>query len=302
MKKTGKPLSGNGKPRWPANTSSTTSSTTSSPITKPGTNSNPHARLTNNFLCTPIREVWSAAADGEPFEEVLGHLNRQAGPFTIGDVDAHMSQCPACVAVSESTARFRRLRLRPATSFDVDLRPAIRIAIDRDSTGPARAPRAMQSRRFAMAPSVLMALMVTGAAQALGALPDLLGSTGGGAFAMNSGAEHLTREAAASEIALAAGFIYVALKPFSAAAVRVIASVLTALVIIGTFTRTGALATDVFTNIRDSANSGLSLETHHIIALFGTALLWLLPSSSASLRSPFLNATLASRFSAPFSR
>ena len=294
MSKNGKPLRPKSGPHWPVNTSLETGISSPEPST-----TSYDSVLRIDPLCPSIQVVWSTALDGEPFDEALGQLNQQAGPFTLEDIDAHMSQCSACAVVQESTARFRRLRIRPATSFEVELRPAIRAAIARDSSRPARGSRAIQSRRFAMAPSILMALMVTGSAQALGALPDLLGSSNGGAFAMNSGAEHLTREAAASEIALAAGFIYVALKPFSAAAVRVIASVLTALVIIGTFTQTGVLATDAFTSIRDSANSGLPLETHHVIALFGTALLWLLPS--ASLRSPFSNDKLATRFPVPVS-
>jgi hypothetical protein len=146
-----------------------------------------------------------------------------------------------------------------------------------------------------MAPSLLIALLVTGAAQALGALPDLFGSVNGGMMA--SSAAHLTREAAASEIALAAGFVYVAAKPFAASAVRLIASVLTALVIFSSLSSTGGLI-----GVSGGTGSGeWPLEAHHLIALFGTALLWLLPEgtqprfSSQAFRSNGLTGRRLSR-------
>ena len=235
--------------------------------------------------CLAMREVWSSSLDGEALDTALDTLNQISQnessldpiTFTLDDVSAHMLQCSNCAMVAQSADSFRRLRVRSIEADTLpDLRPALRTAITREVANTSWRKGKMASspkvpgRRFAMAPSILIALAITGLAQAIGALPDLLGSANGGAIA---GVEHLTREAAASEIALAAGFLSVALKPFTAAAVRLFATVLTALVIFSTLT-SGARGT-----------GGLPLEAHHLIALFGTTLLWLLPSNTPELAS-----------------
>jgi hypothetical protein len=252
--------------------------------------------------CRAMQEVWSAAYDGEDYAEALSALNtieddqaRRDQPsqaverfhnFSFEAVEDHFSTCPTCSSVTRTTASFRRLRIRtvdttsnsPSDTPIVDLRSVIRAAITNDRMdAAARSGRASNlfastGRRDSMAPSVLIALLVTGLAQALGALPDLFGSfTGGGLASAFTGVEHLTREAAASEIALSAGFVYVACRPFAIAAVRVFASVLTVLILIGTLI--SGIVTD----------GVVTLETHHLIAAFGTALLWLLPKKSAEL-------------------
>jgi predicted anti-sigma-YlaC factor YlaD len=249
-----------------------------------GTESSREAR------CLAIREVWSSSLDGEALEVALDALNQISlhestlvpKTLTLDDVNAHMLRCSNCAAVAQSTDSFRRLRVRSIEADALpDLRPALRAAITRGAATTSRRKekfaansRKVPGRRFAMAPSILIALAITGLAQAIGALPDLLGSANGGALSgAITGVEHLTREAAASEIALAAGFLSVAVKPFTAAAVRLFATVLTALVIFSTLT-SGALGT-----------GGLPLEAHHLIALFGTTLLWLLPSNTTALAS-----------------
>jgi hypothetical protein len=241
--------------------------------------------------CGAMQEIWSTAYDGEDVTEALHLLNANTSTgrvqqpahiveLTIDDVETHVSQCPTCSAVAQATVPFRRLRIRTADPTLADLRPAIRAALANDRVAPPLASRSSENplrpsgRRSAMAPAILIALMVTGVAQVLGALPDLFGSLSGGLSSSVSGLEHLTREAAASEIALAAGFIYVTWKPFAVAAVRLFASVFTLLVILSALTSNGV------------TRGAVPLETHHLIALFGTTLLWLLPTN-LSTRSPW---------------
>jgi hypothetical protein len=249
----------------------------------------------DRLRCLAIQEVWSSAFDGEDVEDALAALSRIVNSTTVqtpGDdttvgwkslslenVENHMLRCPRCAAVLQSTSRFKRLRVHSADSTFSDLRPAIRAAIIKDSPNTAAKKGSSASivhnlgRRQAMVPSLSIALAITGAAQALGALPDLFGSINAGMWPGSPGGiEHLTREAAASEIALAAGFLYVALKPFAVAAVRTMASILTTLVIFSTLSSLS------------SGNAALPVEAHHLIALFGTALLWLLPTTSPSAR------------------
>jgi predicted anti-sigma-YlaC factor YlaD len=244
----------------------------------------PHKSTVAPALCQAMQEVWSSALDGEPFDEPLLAANQQReDELTFDDVKHHMLYCPNCLAVAHSTDRFRRLRVRAIEAETLpDLRPAIRSAIKKETE---KTP----DRRFVMVPSILMSLTITGIAQAIGALPHLFGSANGGALAISiTSVDHLTREAAASEIALAVGFIYVAVKPFAVSAVRVFASVLTTLVIFSTLSSgSGGLR-------------GAPLEAHHLIAIFGTALLWLLPSNEAEVaglrsrqtRNPFSRAPL----------
>lgn len=241
-------------------------------------------------LCPAMREVWSCSLDGEALHAPLKALNQlwltetSSTPttLTLDDVTSHMLRCVNCAVVATSAESFRRLRVRSIEADTLpDLRPALRATISREVANPswrkekfAANSVKVPGRRFAMAPSILIALAITGLAQAIGALPDLLGSANGGALSgAVTGVEHLTREAAASEIALAAGFLSVAVKPFTAAAVRLFATVLTALVIFSTL-RSGALGT-----------GGLPIEAHHLIALFGTTLLWLLPPNTVALPS-----------------
>jgi predicted anti-sigma-YlaC factor YlaD len=220
--------------------------------------------------CEAIQELWSSALDGE-----TGPQDRA----TLDAVEVHMAHCPRCVVLVPSAQHFRRIRVRSAEASLSDLRPAIRAAIAKDtlelSPQTPSQPNAVrgQGRRHLMAPSISIALMIAGVAQGLGALPDLFGFANVGISSGTvTGIEHLTREAAASEIALAAGFVYVALKPTALSAVRMIATVLTALVLISTLLSSSG------------GSSGLPLEAHHLIALFGTSLLWLLPLGS---HSPF---------------
>jgi predicted anti-sigma-YlaC factor YlaD len=254
--------------------------------------------------CLAMREVWSSSLDGEALDTALDALNEislDGAPLaptalTLDDVNTHMLRCPNCAVVAQSADGFRRLRVRSVGADTLpDLRPALRAAITREVANTsqrkgkvaASSPR-VPGRRFAMAPSILIALAITGLAQAIGALPDLLGSANGGALSgAITGVEHLTREAAASEIALAAGFLCVAVKPFTAAAVRLFATVLTALVIFSTL-RSGALGT-----------GGLPIEAHHLIALFGTTLLWLLPSNTPAFASFATRPTKRPLFSGP---
>jgi predicted anti-sigma-YlaC factor YlaD len=257
--------------------------------------------VSKEALCLAMREVWSASLDGEALDAPLDALSQTSltetmasTTLTLDDVTSHMLRCSNCAAVAQSAESFRRLRVR-SVGIDTlpDLRPALRATITRDAANPWRKEKvtttsvAVPGRRFAMAPSILIALAITGLAQAIGALPDLLGSANGGALSgAITGVEHLTREAAASEIALAAGFLSVAVKPFTAAAVRLFATVLTALVIFSTLTSGG------------TGTGGLPLEAHHLIALFGTTLLWLLPANTPAFAS-FVASPTRARFSGP---
>ena len=267
-------------------------------------------RADGEDLCAAMQEVWSSAYDGEDLDEAVASLNNKAlvnsthqlrnaqpaahfAELTLDHVEHHVSHCPSCLLVRQSTSRFRRVRVRTVDPTAVDLRPAIRAAITHDRVGIPQQAGATDypSRRYVMAPSVLVALFITGLAQALGALPDLFGSVRGSSFSgVLTGVEHLTREAAASEIALAAGFVSVALKPLAVVPVRVFATVLTLLVILSTLTSASA------------SSGGLALEAHHLIALFGTTLLWMLPKKTSPLIDwPFLRAKPISLSESSFS-
>jgi predicted anti-sigma-YlaC factor YlaD len=126
----------------------------------------------------------------------------------------------------------------------------------------AREASAAMARRPSVAPVAAMCLLVTAVAQIVGALPHL--------FTAQDSLGHLSSESAAFEIALAAGFVAAALRPAAVSGIRIMATVLTVFL--------------VFTTGVDVARSALALplESHHLIAMFGSALLWLLPTHASA--------------------
>jgi predicted anti-sigma-YlaC factor YlaD len=130
------------------------------------------------------REAASARLDGEP----LG--------MSAASLDAHLAACPSCGRWAESAASVtRQLRLGAAAV------PDLTAAITADVALPAR--RVLRRRAVLRAALVLIGLVQLGLA-----LPALAGDSVGMAMAV-----HAAHEAAAWNLALAAGFVAAAVVP-----------------------------------------------------------------------------------------
>jgi predicted anti-sigma-YlaC factor YlaD len=145
--------------------------------------------------CLPYREAVSARFDGEP----LG--------MPEPALDQHLAACAGCAGWAEQAARVtRRMRLAPAPVVP-DLTGAVLAALPDELPGTAAAAR---SRLAGTA--LRLALLAVAVAQAGLAWPVMAS----GSAAM-SAPQHLTNEAAAWNLALAAAFGAVAAAPRLAA-------------------------------------------------------------------------------------
>jgi predicted anti-sigma-YlaC factor YlaD len=138
--------------------------------------------------CDRYREAVSARLDGEP----LG--------MAAAALDAHLSACPACARWAERAAAVtRQLRVGAATV------PDLSAAITESVALPAR--RVLRRRALLRA-----ALVLIGIVQLALAIPALAGDSIGMTMAV-----HAAHEAAAWNLALAAGFVVAAIVPRRAA-------------------------------------------------------------------------------------
>ncbi len=268
-------------------------------------------------MCVAARELISARADGFHEDHTAGSNIRGNGgtredstsgmvvdmsPFVIADLDTHMSSCADCqkferdvvalrgeirrleptLAVDVSTAVMRSIHqmnpisqinpmpeINPMPQLDPMSRPTMRPSMSRPQINNLHINNLHinngRNARPAIGPSVVIGLLITAFAQMLGALPHLLAVAAGA-----SG--HLSSDGAAFEIALAAGFVYAATRPVAVGGVRFLATVLAGLSVF--IAAIGAA----------KANLGFSFETHHVIAIFGTMLLWFLPRTTEGFR------------------
>jgi predicted anti-sigma-YlaC factor YlaD len=235
---------------------------------------NPTSRTgpTRPPICVAAHDLVSARTD-----DFGGDGSEQELPFSIADLDAHASTCPDCRRFQAQIVALRGVVRRLTPSPTVDVSAAVMRSIRMNNrmntrmnirTGSVRENH--RGARPAIGPSVTIGLLITAFAQLLGALPHLFAVTGGA-----SG--HLSSDTAAFEIALAAGFVYAAVRPVAVGGVRLLTTVLACL--------------SVFVAAVGAAKSTIAfpLETHHVIAIFGTVLLWLLPRTAEGFRwkSPF---------------
>jgi predicted anti-sigma-YlaC factor YlaD len=146
--------------------------------------------------CEAVREALSAQLDGE--DEASGRA----------EVDAHLDTCPACRSWLDGAARVTRLaRTSPAPAVAA-LGPDALTAILAAAPGRARARLALTLRA---------ALGVLGAVQLLLALAQVLAAGEGvghlhGTTLDGATPDHLWHESAAWNVAIGAGFVWIALR------------------------------------------------------------------------------------------
>ncbi|HZQ58843.1 MAG TPA: zf-HC2 domain-containing protein [Acidimicrobiales bacterium] len=193
--------------------------------------------------CEEYREAISARIDGEDpgmAEEALAR---------------HIADCHACRAFETAAlAATRRARLRAAEAVP-------------DLTGPILAS-ITASRRLAPTPSVVrLTLALVAAAQAVGAIPALVGNDSGATL-------HIAHEQGAWGLALAAALALAAWRPARAAAL---------LPFLGVFVVTMSALT-----LADVAGGRVApaAELPHVMAAIGLVLLWLETHPPAALVAP----------------
>lgn len=179
--------------------------------------------------CDDVRDALSARLDGEPtgLDDPTLH--------------AHLAGCPSCRSFDERLADVhRRIRVRPAEVVP-DLSTAIM----------ARVAPATPARTFAR-----VSLLVVAIALGLVTLPTLLSAPGPHA--------HETRHFAIYDLALAAGFAYVVVRPWVARALLPMFAALGVLMLAGA--------------VVDAALGGDSSlgDSHHVLQFVGIALVALL--------------------------
>ena len=144
--------------------------------------------------CEAAREALSAQLDGE--DEASG-----------AEVDAHLEGCPACRDWLDAAARVTRLaRTTPAPAV-APLRPAALAAILAAAPGRARARLALTLRAALGALGAVQLLLALAQVLAVGKVGDAHGSTVEGATP-----NHLWHESAAWNVAIGAGFLWIALR------------------------------------------------------------------------------------------
>jgi predicted anti-sigma-YlaC factor YlaD len=209
--------------------------------------------ITKPLACIDVQEQLSVHLDLAKNADEINDSEH----VLVDRTSDHLRSCKDCARYAQGLAALQRATLRMPTGQAANLVPAVMARIR-----PTRS-----AQRPPLGPAVALGLMVTAFAQLVGAVPHLFGSV--------SKLSHLSREAAAFEIALGAGFLYAAVQPRVANGIRMMATVLTAMLF--------------FTTTIDLAQSALSLplESHHLVALLGTALLWCVPKHEHrhSLRS-----------------
>lgn len=190
--------------------------------------------------CDATRELLSAVLDNEASADE----QRQAA--------AHTSACASCRSWEAQARQVHRAWRVSGAEPVPDATPAI-----------MRAIRAEQvERRPSIAPAARIALAVLAASELIGAIPHLVSP------ASMLGA-HAGREQAAFEIALAAGFLYAALRPRMAQGIAVLSTVLAGLLVL----TSGVDVVD--------GSVSVALETHHLVAIVGTVLSWIVTMTVA---------------------
>lgn len=181
--------------------------------------------------CERVREALSARIDGE-----------EPG-LPTGVVDLHLADCGECRAWHAGALRVTDLTAPMATVPAPDLTARVLAAVAADR----RAAEARRSRRTVLR----LAVAVAAGAQLVLALPALLGAD-----------LHVTKEMAACQVALAAGFALAAWWPRFAAGYLPVALVLAA-----------ALA---LASVVDIAHGRATVwhETAHLAVLVQAGLLW----------------------------
>ncbi len=183
--------------------------------------------------CDDARVALSARLDGE----VL--------PVEAADLEHHLAACPECRRHEADLAGLRRAGLVVPTPTPPALPERVLAAIEPDrSTSP-------QAR------SLRVALVTVAIAQAGIAAPELF-RAGGGLTA------HQARHLGVFSIALAAGFLFTALRPRRVGALLPLAAVLA-----------GGL---VLTGVLDAAagRTPIAGESTHLLEVVGLVLLWML--------------------------
>jgi predicted anti-sigma-YlaC factor YlaD len=200
--------------------------------------------------CEQVREALSARMDGE----VAG--------VAAALLDGHLAGCPDCVSWRDRAERVTQV-VRQQSVPAPDLTAAVLAAVARDRAPAGAAPRRTPVARWPVHAVLRVAVVVTAFAQALLAVPVLLGA----------GDVHASREMACFELAVAVGFALVAWRPAQARVLVPVAVVLAA----------GLGLTSVF----DVVSAGLPWwhEAGHLAVVAQAALLWSL-SRAAGPPSP----------------
>jgi uncharacterized protein YcnI/predicted anti-sigma-YlaC factor YlaD len=155
--------------------------------------------------CEQVREALSARIDGE------------APGVAKTVLDGHLAGCPDCVTWRDHAERVTQVvRLQPDQA--PDLTAAVLAAVARDHAGVGAAPRRTPAAWRPSHAVLRAAVAAVALAQALLALPVLLGA----------GDIHTSREMACFEVALAVGFALVAWRPDRARVFMPVAVVLAA--------------------------------------------------------------------------
>jgi predicted anti-sigma-YlaC factor YlaD len=187
--------------------------------------------------CAQARVALSARLDGE-----------DPGPDAV-DLAGHLADCADCRRWLATARRLVPVTRAPVPTPDLTRAVLTRVAAERaDQAAAARAAAARRRRRLRLA------VGLSGAVQLLLALPGLLGLDG----------EHAGREAAAFDVALAAGFLFAAYRPTLARAYAPLA-----LVLAGCLAVTGGV--DLL-----YGRAGLGHEVTHLVAVAQAGLLWAL--------------------------
>lgn len=192
------------------------------------------------FGCEDYREAISARIDGED------------GGVAEGTLARHLADCSACRAFETAAlAATRRARLRPAEAVP-------------DLTGPILAG-ITASPRLAPTPSVVrLTLALVAAAQAVGAIPALVGNDSGATL-------HVAHEQGAWGLALAAALALAAWRPARATALLPFLAVFVV-------TMSALTLADVV-----GGRVAPTAELPHLMAALGLVLLWLETHPPAAL-------------------
>jgi predicted anti-sigma-YlaC factor YlaD len=190
--------------------------------------------------CESYREAISARIDGED------------GGVAEDELARHLAECTACRTFETAAlAATRRARLRSAEPVP-------------DLTGPILAT-ITASRRLAPAPSVVrLTLALVAAAQAVAAIPALVGNDSGATL-------HIAHEQGAWALALAAALGFAAWRPARAAA-------LVPFLAVFVVTMAGLTLGDVA-----GGRVAPTAELPHVMAALGLVLLWLETHPPAAL-------------------
>ena len=183
--------------------------------------------------CDDARLALSARFDGEML------------PVEAADLDDHLAECSACRRYESELAGLRRagIAIPPVVSSALSDRVLAAIEPDRSTSPQARTLR--------------VALVTIAIAQTAIAIPELF--RGGGGITA-----HQTRHLGVFSIALAAGFLFTALRPRRVGALLPLAAVLAAGLVV--------------TGVLDAAagRTPIAGESTHLLEVLGLALLWML--------------------------